>query len=378
MDFTFSDEQTMFQESVRRFLADEYGFDKRRAILAEDHGFRPAHWQSFAELGWLAAPFPEALGGLGGSPVETMLLMELFGRNLVVGPYLATVVLGGQTVLLTGDSAQQEAVLPAVAGGEMKLALAFAEPRSRYDLADVSTRATADGAGYVLEGQKAVVFYAATADKIIVTARSAGDRRDPGGITFFLVDADAPGLGARHYRTQDGGSASELTLDRVRVGPEAVLGAPGAALPVLETVLDHGIGAVCAEAGGAIWAVYEQTLDYLKQRKQFGQTIGSFQAIQHRMVDVYMKCQLAQSMVYEVTDALSGDDPGRRRRAAAAAKYEVGRAADHVGKEGIQLHGGMGMMDEMPLGHHFKRITMINASFGDPSHHLRRYAGGLD
>ena len=376
MDFSLSEEQTIFRDSVARFIAEEYPFDRREALVAEEPGYSEAHWRRFAELGWLGAALPEAYGGLGGTPVEAMVLAEHFGRGLVVSPYLATVVLGANAILYGGSEEQKRTLLPEVAEGRLKLAFAYAEPRSRYDLDDVATRARAEGGGYVIEGRKGVVFYASCADRIVVSARTGGEPRDPGGLSLFLVDAKAKGLEARHYPTQDGGRASELRFDGVRVGAGDRLGGEGAAgdaLPVIERTLDHAIASVCAEAVGAMWAVYGQTLAYLKTREQFGRTLGSFQVLQHRMVDVYMKCEFAQSMVYESTLHLDSPDATTRARTASAAKYEVGRNARDVGQEGVQLHGGVGMTFDLPVGHHLKRLTMINASFGDPRFHLRRY-----
>ena len=376
MDFSLSEEQSIFRDSVARFIAEEYAFDARQALVAEEPGYSEAHWERFAELGWLAAALPEAYGGLGGSAVETMLLAEHFGRGLVMSPYLATVVLGAGAILHGGSEEQKRALLPEVAEGRLKLAFAYAEPQSRYDLHDVATRARAEDGGYRIEGRKGVVFYAGSADRIVVSARTAGETRDTSGISLFLVDAKAPGLEAKHYPTQDGGRASELRFDGVRVEAEERLGeagTEGAALAVVERVIDHAIAWVCAEAAGAMWAVYEQTLAYLKTREQFGRTLGSFQALQHRMVDVYTKCELATSMVYEATLHLDAPDAATRSRAAAAAKYAVGRNARDVGQEGVQLHGGIGMTFELPIGHYLKRITTINSSFGDPRYQLRRY-----
>ena len=376
MDFSLSEEQTIFRDSVARFVAEEYPFDKRQTLVAEEPGFSEAHWKRFAELGWLAATLPEAYGGLDGTPVEAMLLAEQFGRGLVMSPYLATVVLGANAILHGGSEEQKRSLLPDVAEGRLKLAFAHAEPQSRYDLHDVATRAQADGDGYRIDGHKGVVFYAASADRIVVSARTSGETRDSNGISLFLVDAKAKGLAARHYPTQDGGRASELRFDGVQVGAGDRLGEPGTeggALAVVERVIDHAIASVCAEAVGAMWTIYEQTLAYLKTREQFGRTLGTFQALQHRMVDVYMKCELAQSMVYEATLHFDAPEAATRGRAAASAKYEVGRHARDVGQEGVQLHGGIGMTFELPIGHYLKRITMINSSFGDPRHQLRRY-----
>ena len=373
MDFSLSEEQSIFRDSVARFITDEYPFNTRQAMVAEEPGYREKHWATFAELGWLAAALPEAYGGLSGTPVETMLLMEQFGRGLVMTPFLSTVVLGGNLILHGGSEQQKQSLLPAIAQGKLKLAFAYAEPQSRYDLFDVETRAREDGDGYLLDGRKSVVFYAATADKLIVAARTDGNSRDKSGISLFLVDARAHGLDPRHYPTQDGGRASELRFNKVRVQSQDLIGSPGDALPVMERAVDHAIAAVCAEAIGAMWAIYEQTLTYHKTREQFGQVLGKFQALQHRMVDVYMKCELAQSMVYETTLQLEEPDAAARSRAASSAKHEVGRHARDVGQEGVQLHGGIGMTFDLPIGHYLKRITLINATFGDPRYHLSRY-----
>ena len=380
MDFTLSEEQRLFRQSVERFVADRYDFDRRTRVVATEAGYCGEDWRRFAELGWLAAPIPEKYGGLGcelGSEVgatglNTMLLFEQFGRGLVMSPYLATAILGVQALLGSGDESRCRALLPKVVDGSLKLALAYAEPGSRYDLFDVTTRARRDGGGYRLDGDKCVVFYAPAADLYLVSARTTGDSREPTGISLFLVDPAAEGLAARPYATHDGGRASDLRLDNVYVGDDARIGEEGGALAALERAVDYASAAVCAEASGAMWAIYEQTLEYAKTRTQFGQTLGSFQSHQHRLVDVYMKCQLAQSIVIEASDRL-GSDAATRARAVSAAKHKVGKYARDVGQEGIQLHGGVGMTNELPIGHYFKRITLINASFGDPIHHLRRY-----
>lgn len=376
MDFELNDEQRLFRDSISRFLAGEYGFNKRQEIVATDAGFLEKHWQSFAELGWLGAPFAEEDGGLGGSPVETMLLMEQFGRALVVSPYLSSIVLAGRLIHFAGSAEQKRALLPELIEGRRKLACAFAEPQARYELADVATIATADGDGFVIDGAKCVVLFADAADQVVVSARSAGSQHDTHGISLFLVDKDAPGLHAEHYATHDGGRASELRLHRVRVDTRARVGPIDEALPIIEKTIDYATAAVCAEACGAMWAIYEQTLEYLKTRKQFGQTLGAFQALQHRMVDIYMKCELSQSMVFEATLNLDADDAARRN-AVSAAKHLIGQYARAVAEEGVQLHGGVAMTMDVPIGHYLKRLTLINASFGDSGYHLARYCRQL-
>ena len=373
MDFTLTEEQQIFRDSVARFVAEAYDFQRRRAIVVEGPGFLEEHWARFAELGWLAAPFPETYGGLGGGADEIMVTMEQFGRGLVVSPYLSTILLGGHLVLFAGSEAQKAAILPRIAAGELRLAFTYAEPQAHYDLNDVATTARRDGDGWILDGAKAVVFQAESAQMLIVSARSAGGRRDAEGIGLFMVETGAPGVSMCHYRTQDGGSASEVAFDGVRVAAEAVLGDPEGALPVIERVADHANAALCAEAAAIMWEIQERTVDYHKTREQFGQPLSKFQALQHRLVDLYAKCQLAQSMAYDATCALAIEDAGARRRAVSGAKFEIARYGRDAGQEGVQLHGGIGMTDDFIIGHYFKRLTMINATFGDAAYHLARY-----
>ena len=373
MDFSLTEDQRIFRETIERVVTDLYPFDKRQAAVATPKGYLDEHWQQLAELGCMAAPFPEAYGGLDGGPIELMLIAEQFGRGLVTSPLMATVVLGGHAVLFGGNEAQRHDVLPKVAEGSLKLALAYGERQARYTLDDVATSATPDGDGYVLAGQKDVVFYAQDADIIVVVARTGGEQRSRNGLSLFLVPAAASGLTMTGYGTQDGSRAANILFDDVKVGADALLGEAGKACPVLERVIDHAIAFACADAAGSMWEVYRTTLDYLKTREQFGQTLGSFQALQHRMVDVYTECELAQSTVYEVTLSLDKDD-AVRRQAASSAKFLIGKAARHVGEEGVQLHGGIGMTMDVPLGHHLKRAMMMNASFGDMRHHLNLLA----
>ncbi|MCZ4282910.1 acyl-CoA dehydrogenase [Kiloniella laminariae] len=377
MDFTFTEEQQLFRNSTRRFLEEQYAFEKRAGVLEQAHGFLESHWQNFAELGWLAMPFAEEYDGLGGSPVETMILMEEMGRNLLTSPYLATVVLGGGIVAEAGSEQQKSALLPQVGSGELKLALAFAEQGGGYDLTQIRLRAIKNDSGYLLDGTKTTVFYSVVADKIIVAARTAGQAGEREGVSLFLIDRDAAGLQSRDYRTQDGGSASDLDFKAVQVPEEALLGREGQGFLPLQRVIAKAAVALCAEAVGVMWAISEQSGDFLRTREQFGQKLGSFQALQHRLVDVYMKCQLGQSLVYDVVCALgqqAGEPFGPELlRKVCAAKYQVGLDARSVGQEGIQFHGAMGMMTELPIGHYYKRITAINSTFGDPRFHLRRY-----
>ncbi|MHA1114041.1 MAG: acyl-CoA dehydrogenase family protein [Alphaproteobacteria bacterium] len=374
MDFSLSEDQRLLKESVERFVGNEYSFETRREIVAGAAGFSPEIWAKFAELGWLAMPFPEEFGGLDGSPVDVMVLMEVFGAGLVAEPYLASIVLGGGAVLHGGSDAQKSALLPALAKGKMQLALAYAEEQSRYDPADVETRAEKTDGGYVLSGRKIVAFNAEAADRIVVSARTGGGSRDPGGITLFLVERGAAGLSPRGYGTVDGGRAADLTLDGVRVADDAVLGAPGDGLGLLDLVLDHGAAAVCAEAVGAMQALNDATLDYLKTREQFGVPIGKFQALQHRMADMFMAVTQARAMAAMAAMRLGEPDTTARKRAISAAKVAIGRAGRLIGQEAVQMHGGIGMTDELAVSHYFKRVTMIDHLFGDKDYHLRRFA----
>ena len=373
MDLSFSEEQRLVRDSAERFVRESYSFGDRRGASESAEGFRRETWKNFADLGWLGVALPEDYGGSGGTAVEVMILMEAFGRALVVEPYLATVVLGGNLLRLGGSQAQRQDLLPRLAAGDLMLTLAFAEPQARFDLADLQTTARGEGDGFVIDGAKAVVFHAASADHIIVPARTGGARRDASGVSLFLVDGDAPGLTRRDYPTVDGLRASELALNNVRVARDALVGERDAALPLIERVVDYGTAAVCAEAVGIMTALYEATLEYLKTREQFGRPIGEFQVIQHRMVDVFTMCEQARSMATMAALKADDPDPAARKKAVSAAKNYIGRAARFVGQQAIQLHGAMGMTDELIIGHYFKRLTMIDTLFGNADHHLERF-----
>ena len=375
MDFSLTDEQKLLHESVEKLVGAEYPFEVRCELAASEAGFSREFWRKFAELGWLGLGIPEDAGGVGGGPVETSVVMEALGAGLAVEPYLATVVMGGY-LLQQGASAQRER-LARLAAGELQLAFGFAERQSRYELANVETRAETDGEGYRLTGSKCVVFNAPAADVIAVSARTAGNARDREGLTVFALDAHAPGLIVREYRTMDGLRAGEVDLDRAPAGPGDVLGRPREGLAVVEGAANAGIVAACAEAAGIMTRMHRDTIEYLKHREQFGTALSSFQALQHRLVDMYMACELSRSMAYMAAVRLA--DPETReaelRQAVAAAKVQIGRAGRFVGENAIQLHGGMGMTDEMPISHYFKRLILIDSQFGDADHHLREMAG---
>lgn len=372
MDFSLNEEQQLLKDSVDRFIREEYELSKRRALVATNEGFSQENWTKMAELGWLAASLPEEYGGYGGGPVETMVVMESFGRGLVVEPYFATVVLGGNFLLHGAEETLKQDLLPKLAEGQLKMAFAYAEKQARYDLHDVEFKAQKDGDGYVLNGEKGVVFHAAAADKVVVSARTSGGSRDEKGITVFLVDSGADGLSRRDYPTVDGLRASELSFDNVRA--EAVLGEVDNGLPLVERVVQHGIAAIAAEAVGCMNVLLDTTNEYLKTRQQFGQPIGKFQVLQHRMADMFIKCEEARSMCYLVTMRLDDPDDEVRAKTSSAAKVQIGESARFVGQQSVQLHGGMGMTDELSVGHYFKRLTMIDTMFGDHSYHLKRYS----
>ncbi|HQT80083.1 MAG TPA: acyl-CoA dehydrogenase family protein [Rhodopila sp.] len=377
MDFDLSDDQRLLKDSVDRLIADQYGFEQRKKYMREPTGYSAAVWDQLAELGLLGLPFEETLGGFGGGPVETAIVMEAFGRGLVLEPYFATVILGGGLLRRTAPAAVLGALAPRVAAGKLKLAFAHIERHSRYNLNDVTTTARKDGSGYVLDGAKSVVIHGDAADQIFVTARLAGDRRDREGIGLFLVDAATPGVSRRGYPTQDGQRAAEITLTGARVAADAMMSEN--ALPAIEHVVDEAIAALCAEAVGAMQCMQDLTLEYLKTRKQFGRPIGSFQALQHRSVDMLVELEQARSMAMFAAVMAAEDDPVERRKAISAAKVQIGRSGRHVGQEAIQLHGGIGMTTEYAVGHYFKRVTMIDHLYGDADTHLTHLArlGGL-
>ncbi|MGF6880190.1 acyl-CoA dehydrogenase family protein [Paraburkholderia sp. MM5477-R1] len=379
MDFDFTDEQRMLKDSVDRLVKDEYGFEQRAKYLAEPDGFSRELWARYADMGLLGLSFDEEYGGSNCGPVETMIVMEALGRALAVEPYLATVVLGGGLVRLGGNAAQRAAILPQIAQGELQMAFAHSEAQARYDLADVATTARREAAGWVLDGAKRVVLHGGSADLLVVSARVSGGRRERDGIGLFVVRADAQGVTRHTYPTQDRLRAADVELSRVRVPDSDVLGLAGAALPLIETVVAHAIAAVSAEAVGAMAAAHEETVEYLKVRKQFGVPIGSFQALQHRAVDMLVMVEQARSMALFATMMSEEPDAAERDRSMSAAKVQIGRSGRFVGQQGVQLHGGIGMTEECKIGHYLRRLSVIDIQFGSTEHHLTQLAnaGGL-
>ncbi|MGJ4895211.1 MULTISPECIES: acyl-CoA dehydrogenase family protein [unclassified Bradyrhizobium] len=373
MDIQFTEEQELLRSSVQRLLRDRYDFEARRKIVASEEGFSRKHWASFAELGLLAAPFSEDAGGLGGGPLATMIVMREFGRHLVVEPFLETVVLAGGLIESEASPAQRDQFIPNIISGKSIWALAWAEKSSRYDFADVTTTARREGTDYVLNGEKAVAIAAPWADYLIVSARTSGHRLDSEGVSLFIVDRRAANLHLQGFKTIDGRRAAEVSLKDVRVGNDSLLGEEGGGAAALEAISERVIGALCAEAVGAMAELNSATLEYTKTRKQFGVALGTFQVLQHRMVDMFIAHQEAVSLMQHLNLGLAANESGLSRLASGA-KAKVGYAARFVADQAVQLHGGMGMSDELNVGHYFKRISSINIQYGDPAFHVLRYA----
>lgn len=379
MDFDLTEEQRMLADSVDRLMAERYSFEHRNSYLAEVVGWSREMWNSYAELGLLGLPFAADDGGLGGGPVDTMIVMEAIGRALVLEPYFATIILAGGCVRAGANQTQRAQLVPAIAAGELLVSLAHSEPQARYELAHVRTRAHREGDAWVLNGSKRFVLHGDTADKLIVSARVRGEPRDRDGLALFLVDAQSSGVTRRGYLTQDRLRATDVQFSNVRVHDAQLIGEAGTALPIIEQASDQAIAASCAEAVGVMAKAHELTVDHLKTRKQFGVSIGSFQALQHRAVDMLVMVEQARSMALFATMMAQEPDPIERGKAMSAAKIQIGKSARFVGEQAVQLHGGIGVTEECHAGHYFRRLSMIELMLGDTDHHLAMLArqGGL-
>ena len=374
MDFDLTDDQRLLTDSVNRLLGDQYTFEKRRGFLKSPEGWSTALWAQYAELGLLGLPFAEEFGGFGGGAVDVMLLMQAFGRHLVLEPYLSTVVLGGTAIKLAGSAEQQGDILPGVAEGSIKLAFAHYERQSRYDISDVLTTAKASGGGYVLDGAKSVVLHGDSADKLVISARTSGARDDAAGISLFLVDGSVDGLARRGYTLRDGSRAAELSLSGVRVSKADMLGELDNALPVIERVVEAGIAATSAEVIGTMETMQAMTLDYLKTRVQFGKPIGENQALQHRAAEMLVAMEQGRSMAMLASMMVDEPDAAERMRNISMAKVGVGQSGRFVSQNAVQLHGGIGMTEEYAVGHFFRRVMVVEHLFGDTAYHLDRLA----
>jgi alkylation response protein AidB-like acyl-CoA dehydrogenase len=366
MDFEYSDEQKLFSETLRKFLNTGYNFDSRAKIMAGSAGYSEDVWAALAEMGILGVPFDAEHGGFGGNTVDMMVVMEALGEFLVVEPYLATVGLGGRFVARGGSEAQQKRILPQLIAGKLKMAFAQTERGGRYDLSQVATTAKKSGDGWAIDGEKCMVLHGGSADVLVVSAQTSA------GISLFLVEKGTPGLSMKEYRTLDNLRLADITFSNVK---GELLGAEGAGGPLMEEVVDYATALVCAEAVGAIKYAHDATLDYLKTRRQFGVPIGSFQALQHRMVDILISYEQTKSIACLACVKVDTAEGAERRRVVSAAKIKVADACRHVSQEAVQLHGGMGMTEELKVSHTFRRLTSIAQAFGDADHHLERFAG---
>jgi len=374
MNFELSDEQQLLADSLRKYLANDYSFDARAQTVASSTGYSEKTWAAFAEMGLLGIPFAEEHGGFGGNAVDLMSVMEVMGESLVVEPYWTNVGVAGRLIATGGSEAQRKRILPALIQGKQRLAFAHTEAASRYDLRSVGARAKRSAGGFILEGEKRAVLHAAAADTLIVSARTSGADGDPSGISLFLVDRGARAVTLKEYRTIDELRAADLWLNDVSVPADALLGGEGQALGLIEDVADYATALLCAEAVGGIRYANDTTLEYLKTRRQFGVPIGTFQALQHRMVEMVISYEQARSMACLACVKVEAAGGAERRRVISAAKIKVADACRHVSQESVQMHGGMGMTEELKVSHTFRRLTMIAQTFGDAEHHLERFA----
>ena len=373
MNFEFTEEQTMIKDSVSRFVRDEYDFDTRRAIVDSDEGISREFWSMFAELGWLSVPFAEEYGGFGGSVEDIAAVMEELGKGIVVEPYASTVVVFGGLLSASDNSALKTDVIPSIIDGSCMGSLASVEVQSRFEMADVATSAIATDGGYKINGEKTVVANGGTADKFIVTARTSGDQFDHDGISLFLVDASAPGVTVKSYKMMDGQSAATVSFKDVLVSESQLLNAVGKGMDLIEQVMPQILIGLSAEALGIMSTLNSTTVEYTKVRKQFDTPISSFQVLQHRMVDTFMACEQTKSMLYRGLCQAGEDDRNALVKTVHALKAMVARYGKLIGEEAIQIHGGIGMTDELNIGHYVKRLMMINVSFGDGDFHQQKF-----
>ena len=372
MDFTFNEEQSLIQDQVDQFVQKEYDWETRQALSNSDLGFGIDNWKKFAELGWLGISVSEDNGGYGGTANESMLIMEAFGKGLVVEPFLETVIMSASLIDDHGSDQQKSSVLEPAIAGEMQLALAYAEPQSRFNLSDLVTEAKLDGDNYILNGYKSVVMNGPSANKFIISARTSGTQLDESGISLFLVDSDSTGLDKTDYKTVDGRRASDLSIENVSVPKDNLIGQQDKGFEILDSAIDKAILAISAEAVGAMEVLYKTTVEYTKTREQFGTAIGKFQVLQHRMVDMFMEYEQCKSLLYMATMKHEEGSPDAKK-AISGLKYQVGKAGKFIGQQAVQLHGGMGVTDELNVGHYFKRLTTVGTIFGNTDYHLKKY-----
>lgn len=373
MDFNFNEEQTLIQGQVAQFIQRDYEWENRQNLISSELGFSEKNWKIFAELGWLGISLSEESGGFGGTALESMIIMEEFGKGLVVEPFLETIILCSGLIDSCGTDEQKGEILGQVVAGNMHLALGFTEPQSRFNLADVTTEAKLKDGNYVVNGFKSVVMNGPNANKFIISTRTSGKQTDKDGISLLVVDANQDGVSLRNYPTVDDRRASELTLENVIVPASCLLGSENQGFKLLEDAIDNATLGICAEAVGAMEVLYKTTVEYTKTREQFGQPIGKFQVLQHRMVDMFMEYEQSKSLLYMATiKNVEGSQDAKK--SISGLKYQVGKAAKFIGQQAVQLHGGMGVTDELNVGHFFKRLTTIISIFGNTDYHLKRYS----
>ena len=373
MNFLFSEEQMLLQESMAKFIENDYTFEHRQENLLSTEGYSLSDWTTFAQLGWLGVTFDQEYGGFGGGPIELMLMFEQFGKGLIVEPFLSSIVLAGGALSLLGTDSQKQHYLSGIIAGSKKSALAFVEPTSQYDLCSVSTSLTKVNKGYLLNGAKTVVVNGLNADFLVVVARSGGGRSEKEGISFCVVDCKAAGITKRDYPTLDGFHAAEIQFNDVSILEEDILGAVGKGFPVLEEVIDEGILAIGSEAVGCMEVLYKATVEYCKNREQFGQAIGTFQVLKHRMVDMFMEYEQAKSLMYIAAMRMDEGYNSEAKKAISAFKVQVGKSGRFISQNAVQLHGGMGMTEELSIGHYFKRLIMADTFFGNTDFHINRF-----
>lgn len=374
MNFELSEEQQLLQDSVARFVQDNYELESRTKLVASKTGFSEEHWATMAELGWFSLPFAEAQGGFGGNQIDTMVVMEQLGKGLVLEPFFASIVLGGGVLKRAASEAQLSELVPGVIDGSKQLTLAYAEEQARFDLHDVTTTARAEGDGFVLNGHKSMVANAETASHIIVSARTSGGQIDENGISLFVVAADADGVTRKNFPTVDGLRASEVTFENVKLGADALVGELDGGFSVLNAVANDAILALSAEAVGCMEVLYKDTVAYTQEREQFDHPLSDFQVLQHRMVEMFMEYEQCKSLLFRATLEAAQGDSEEAQRCVHALKHLIGKMGIFIGENAVQLHGGMGMTEELRIGHYFKRLLVIDAQFGNADHHLHRFA----
>ena len=372
MNFELSEEQKMIQQSVERFVQENYDLSNRIKISEEDPGFSKEYWSSMAELGWLGLAFSEADGGFGGNQIDTLVLMEQFGKGLVLEPFLANIVLGGGSIKRGASQEIKDSIIPSLIDGSLQITLAYAEEQSRFDIEDVATAAREENGGFIINGKKSMVLNAESADKIVVATRTSGSQVDEEGISLFVVDADAEGIEKENFPTVDGLRASEIIFKDVKVESTSLIGEKDKGFSILQAVVNDAILALAAEAVGAMEVLYKDTVEYTQQREQFDHPLSDFQVLQHRMVDMFMEYEQCKSLLFRATME-TVQDPSLSQRTVHALKHLIGKSGIFVGESAVQLHGGMGVTEELRIGHFFKRLLVIDSQFGNADFHLDKF-----